>query len=531
MKKSFLSKNIFLPVFILIMAVNIYAGGGNQSQNSSVAVPGAVKKFSILNQCLADHSIPPDIDPNNNKWANIFKKELPDIDINWIIVEPNLYLEKQNVLVGSGDIPDVQIMTMTQMIQWSDQGIIRNIDGMYQTSYKNIYNFLTEDDLISTRYNNHTYGIKVPGNRLENPQMMYIRTDWLDRVNLPAPKTIDELYNVLKAFTFNDPDGNGQNDTYGLAGCYSGTAGFDYMWQIFSSFGVQQGENFTKVGNQIIPDFIRPEMRNAVEFLARLYSDGILDKDSLVMNGSQLEDKAVRGTIGLFGIYTNGLAARAYPNMLKANPNAKVAMFTPVPAPDGNIYTPVGRNGGRMYGISSRCNVPEAVLYFFNWMIEQDTSTLPYYTLNADKVYNGVLGVDTIPLGDKFILEKPQGTLSPEAFVDLYRYSYRTHMGTMQAVSDDILFQITQARVDQGLIDPIFLTCQQFASKYGKTNAVAVTGPVYAEYMNDISTYWQETIANIVTGSKPITAFDDFVKFFYANGGQKIIDEVTALNE
>ena len=76
------------------------------------------------------------------------------------------------------------------------------------------------------------------------------------------PKTIDELYNVLRAFTFNDPDGNGRNDTYGLAGCVVNGVGFGYMWQVFYAFGVQPGANFTQTENQIIPDFIRPEINN-----------------------------------------------------------------------------------------------------------------------------------------------------------------------------------------------------------------------------------------------------------------------------
>lgn len=43
-----------------------------------------------------------------------------------------------------------------------------------------------------------------------------IRQDWLDNLNLQAPQTTDELYTVAKAFTDNDPDQNGKNDTYGI---------------------------------------------------------------------------------------------------------------------------------------------------------------------------------------------------------------------------------------------------------------------------------------------------------------------------
>jgi len=525
-----MSKFLFLSALAIFITGSLWAGGGAQGAAQQSAAPGAKKHFSILNTSYAQAPVPPDIDLNSNKWADIFKKELPDIDIDWIIVPPDQLTERQNIMIGSGDFPDTLQMTMAQMIQWSDQGIIQPLDSMILNLYPNILNFVTEDDLKSTKYSGHTYGIMVPNNRLSNPQIMVIRTDWLDKLGLKMPKTIDDLYNVLHAFTFDDPDGNGLNDTYGLTGCVQNNVGFSYMWQIFEAFGVQTGTNFTKVGDQILPDFIRPEMRDCVAFLARLYKDGILDKDTPINNGNQVEDKGVRGIVGLFGIFANGIAVRAYPNMVKANPNAKVDIFVPPAAPDGNIYVPIGRNGGRMFGVTARCNCPDAVLKFFNWMIEQDTSTLPFYTLNADKIYNGVVGIDSTPLGNKYVIEMPQNMLTPQAAADLWRYCYRTHMGTTQIVPDDMQLEISQTRVAMGLIDPIFLVSQQQAVQYGKTNAAAITGPVYSQYINDITTYWEETIAAIITGAKPITAFDDFVRFFYANGGQKIIDEVTALN-
>jgi len=350
-----------------------------------------------------------------------------------------------------------------------------------------------------------------------------MRKDWLDNLGLSMPKTVDEFYNVLRAFTFDDPDGNGRHDTYGLAGGVN----FSYLWQVFSAFGVQPGD-FQRVGNELHPDYIRPEMRTALAFLSRLYSEGIMDKDTLVMNGNQIEDKAVRGIIGLFGSAAAGLVIRIYPNMLTVNPNAQVELFVPPPSTNGNVIMPVGRNGGGMRGVSARCNNMDAVMRYFNWMIEQDTSALPLEILNADKVLMGTIGVDTQIVGGKYLTNISQNMLTPAAAADLYRFAYRTHVNTV--ISDKQLFERTQTEIDAGTALPPFLWAQQNAAKYGRPSAVAITGPVYAEYVNDLNTYWQETIASIVTGAKPITAWDDFVRWFYANGGQKIIDEVTRLN-
>ncbi|MCL2831642.1 MAG: extracellular solute-binding protein [Treponema sp.] len=533
MKRSAI-RYVFLTALAVVITAGLAASGGTQSSGNTAAGPVTVRKsFSLLNPSFQQMPVPPDVDVNNNEWADIFKKELPDIDINWIIVPPDQLTQRINILVGSGDIPDCLPMNMAQMISWSDMGIIRNINGLYESSYQNIYNFLTEDDLKTTRYNGNQYGIAIPGNRLENPNVLCIRTDWLDKLGLSMPKTIDELYNVLYAFTYKDPDGNGKDDTYGIAGCTNSNISFNHMMQIFGSFGVIYGGggyNFSKVGNQIIPDIIRPEMRDALAFFARLYKDGLMDKDTFNMTAPQLEDKGTRGIVGLWGFAANGIAARAYPNMQKANPNARVALFIQPPAPDGKLYYPVGRNGGGMRGVSAKCKNVDAVMEFFNWMIGQDMSTLPYYTLNADMVYQKPDHSDAEALDGKYLVEKTQDKLTAQEWADRWRMCYRTHMGTMQVAPDNILLDINATRVKLGIANQFHLDAQLFAQKNGVTNAAAIQGPAYAEYMNDIISYWEETLASIVTGAKPITAWDDFVKFFYANGGQKVIDEATALN-
>ena len=74
---------------------------------------------------------------------------------------------------------------------------------------------------ISESYRKHStvngvcYGLDQPGTIVRNEGIL-IRKDWLDKLGLKVPKTTDEFFEVMKAFTFKDPDGNGKNDTYGL---------------------------------------------------------------------------------------------------------------------------------------------------------------------------------------------------------------------------------------------------------------------------------------------------------------------------
>ena len=66
-------------------------------------------------------------------------------------------------------------------------------------------------------FDGHQYGLPEPP-PLPKREGLVIRKDWLDKLGLEVPTTPEELLAVAKAFTEQDPDGNGKNDTYGLGG-------------------------------------------------------------------------------------------------------------------------------------------------------------------------------------------------------------------------------------------------------------------------------------------------------------------------
>lgn len=72
---------------------------------------------------------------------------------------------------------------------------------------------------------------------------MIIRQDWLDNLGLEAPTTIDEFEEVIRAFTEDDPDGNGEKDTYGFT--YEGDTIYNNGWcaDPVTIFSVYTGKN------------------------------------------------------------------------------------------------------------------------------------------------------------------------------------------------------------------------------------------------------------------------------------------------
>jgi len=100
------------------------------------------------------------------------------------------------------------------------------------------------------------------------------REDWLQRLGMQPPRNLDELYNVLRAFTLNDPDGNGRQDTFGMnwTGFHMGPFHNIAVWHgAPNRFGVRSG--------RLTPWFEWDEFYQAMVYSKRLYDEGLINRD------------------------------------------------------------------------------------------------------------------------------------------------------------------------------------------------------------------------------------------------------------
>lgn len=110
--------------------------------------------------------------------------------------------------------------------------------------------------------------------------MLWIRRDWIEKLGLEMPKTMEELYNVMLAFRDQDPDGNGQADTIGMV-LHNNflSAGFGDAVGLFDGFGayptiwVDDGTGKLRYGSTM------EESRQALDYLAKMYQEGLVDQD------------------------------------------------------------------------------------------------------------------------------------------------------------------------------------------------------------------------------------------------------------
>ncbi|ANE45504.1 hypothetical protein SY83_03295 [Paenibacillus swuensis] len=199
-------------------------------------------------------------------------------DIRMIWVPKAAYTDRVNLALSSGEMPDVLFVKDNKpspIVEAVRKGLFWEI-GPYLSRFPNLRQ-LNPKTLENLSIDGKIYGI--PRSRLLARDAITYRKDWLDSLGLQEPQTIDELYRMLKAFTYDDPDGNGKQDTWGLL---SAKDGYMYFRTVVGWFG---GPNRWQVQEgQFTADHETKAYLQALKFMRRLYSEGILNPDFAVFS-------------------------------------------------------------------------------------------------------------------------------------------------------------------------------------------------------------------------------------------------------
>lgn len=195
------------------------------------------------------------------------------------------FWDSANDSFESGELPDVLVLdSVNQLPDYVAMGIIAAlpVDEIREKAphYAQAVDVQNDPAIWSSmRYLGKNYGI---ANLVDAaPTVMVWRKDWLDRLGLPIPVTLDDYEKVLTAFVKEDPDGDGENDTSAMAerafGAIFGAYGLRCWTKTGSEFliGQMQPEND---GTPFFP-YIRPEAKDALSTLHKWYGRGIIDRE------------------------------------------------------------------------------------------------------------------------------------------------------------------------------------------------------------------------------------------------------------
>ncbi|MFD0675699.1 MULTISPECIES: extracellular solute-binding protein [unclassified Paenibacillus] len=281
--------------------------------------------------------------PNNAIIKAIESYTKSKLQITWI--PSAAYDDKVSASIASGVTPEVMVVQKNKssnLMEAQRSGMFWDI-GPYLDDYSNLSK-LNPMIMSNISVNGKKFGLYRA--RDVSPNGMIIRKDWLNNLGLNEPKTLDELLEVLRAFTWNDPDKNGKNDTIGLAlnklqmGEIPG--GFD---TIVSYFGGPNGWTVTTDG-KFIPDFGTKEYLDAMKFFRKLYEEKLVNQDFAIY--SKAEDLITKGKAGVF--FQAKKATVIESHLQKLFPEAQLQPISRISGPKGErLPASPGYNGLLMF--------------------------------------------------------------------------------------------------------------------------------------------------------------------------------------
>ncbi|WP_245599980.1 extracellular solute-binding protein [Paenibacillus harenae] len=321
---------------------------------------------------------------DNNVWYTEYANKLGiKLTNEWSVVgdEPGGQGEqKMNVSIASGDLPDIVPLNASQLRQLADAGKLADLTELYEKyaspKTKEVMTSSGPEALASATFDGKLLAIPSPTSKIDQAQMIWIRTDWMKKLGLEAPKTMDDIFKIMDAFVNQDPDGNGKKDTYGMAmdkdlyGFFDGLEGF---FNSYHAYPRQQGKaNWVQAEDGSLEfGSIQPEVKTALGKLQELYKKGYIDPEFGVKDWNKEKELVVSGKIGLwFGSMSAPLVLQDLKN---ADPNADLMPF-PLVSIDGqaakaqipgiNLKTP------QYLAVTKGAKNPEALLKMINLFFE-----------------------------------------------------------------------------------------------------------------------------------------------------------------
>lgn len=201
----------------------------------------------------------------------------------------------------------------------------------------------------------------------------FIRTDWLDKLGLETPKTVDEYKNVLKAFKENDPNGNGLADEVPY---FERGGAFDGLFQLY---GARKGFSLYE-NNTLQFGETREEFKNAVKNLAEWYNEGLIYSE-IFMSGRDVYEQLFSDNRA--GSSFDWISSTSSYNDLYAEkiPGIKFEAMLPPADINGEVKCNTSRvcvsNMG--WGISKDNKYPEETIKYFDFWMSGEGGELQSY--------------------------------------------------------------------------------------------------------------------------------------------------------
>ncbi len=515
----------------------------------------------------------PGQDAQNNAWTQMLRDELNIIiDVeNGFDVDASEYENMLALRAASNTLPDTfSIPNTLKSLALFNQLLEGNKLADLTEAYKNVIGGKTKEylDSLNTEeilqfmtFDNILYGL-TGGREGYNTALLWVRQDWLDKLGLEVPQTLEDIEKVALAFVEKKPGGN--ENTIGIALNPYAPDGMFGQWMgilpVFNAAGSYPDIWVEDESGKAVWGGIQPETKEALAVLADWYQKGVLDKNLVTMkNGDEVRDTylSTNGCGMIFNawwdpwVQWDGLQDTSVKNnegvvwvpvMAPLNAQGKFS-------PKNETVTP----GGQV--VLASCEHPEAIIKALNLIAEVDIFRNPDFEHLRQKYIVPVEGLtdartnspfnnQMVQLQNRIIVAenindyKTTGTLNLDPRVandkdyiqGAYDWINNNTMAEWYAARNDeevdkYMFQYV-GHLAHDTVGNLYLEGEKSGLYVEKVQSFVGTVDAHTDYGAMISDLQYTAFIQIISGEKPLDYFDTFVAEWERLGGGIITDQV-----
>jgi putative aldouronate transport system substrate-binding protein len=439
---------------------------------------------------------PQGLDENNNPYLAYIEAHT-NTDINVILPPLEGYREKLSLFMSMDNKPDmINVFDDVWVASYVNQNALMPLDELIDKYGPDLKARIPKEAWDKVTLNGKIYAIPSL-NEVKGVELMYARKDWLDHLGLKPPRTLDEYYQVIKAFKENDPDGNGKDDTIGLLMTeYLGRSA-----PFFGAFGVQLNQWKVQDG-KLVNSNILPETKEALGFLSKLYKEGLLDQEFPLNKIHNLEDKISSGKVGLYSATWYDTRGPIAANKT-LDPKAE---WIP-------LEYPVGLKGDK--GV-------------YNTPLVREYEVIPVGSKNPEAVIRMLnfiagAGYSDLKLGFENQIWSRQNGKIVTNFAEHNKHQYRGIYSSLVEVGQPDLIKV---RLDSlGEHFHLYENLQMVEKNLIKDEFYGLPTPAMEKYKTKLSAL-QDVFTKIIVGVSPLDEFDRYVEKWKQEGGDEMTREV-----
>ncbi len=313
-----------------------------------------------------------------------YLEDITNVRIIWKeVIESSVFAERQNLMLASGDLPDVIMsawgMDAQQAYTYGLNGTLIALNDLIDTKMPDLKKELAA-------YPQYLAQLTSPdGNIYALPDLeagcfhcsysgkFFIYKPWVETLGKKwPPETTDELYDLFVAMRDGDPNGNGQKDEIPLMGSAQGGWNTNPMIFLMNSFVYFDNGNFLRRdGGKISFVANTPEYREGLTYLNKLVDEGLLAPETFVQHNDQLRalvehpDAPKVGAVpaGWYGVFSiNGGGTGRF---------ADYWPIAPLKGPNGVQFARYNPPAVRFHTkITSAADRPDIIAQWANWFYQ-----------------------------------------------------------------------------------------------------------------------------------------------------------------